>query len=48
VLQGRLTLRPGGSFRTDARDTLYVQEIPAPWDEKERAFQLTPRASGRR
>jgi hypothetical protein len=48
VLQGRLILRAGDTFRTDSRDTLLVEEIPAPWDEKQLAFQLTPRGARRR
>ena len=42
LLQGRLSLRPGDSIRTDSRDTLVVEEIPAPWDENQMAYQLTP------
>jgi hypothetical protein len=48
VLQGRLTLRPGDSVRTDSRDTLVVEEIPAPWDENQLAYQLSPRPARRR
>jgi hypothetical protein len=48
VLQGRLTLRRGDTFRTGSRETLEVQEIPAPWNTQEVALQLTPRTTTRR
>ena len=48
VLQGRLKLRPGDTFRTSAKETLDVDEIPAPWNTEEMALQLTLRATGRR
>jgi hypothetical protein len=48
VLQGRLTLRRGDTFRTGSRETLEVHEIPAPWNAQEVAFQLTPRTTTRR
>jgi hypothetical protein len=44
VLQARLTLRPGDTLRTNDRQTLVVEEIPAPWNAEEVALQLTPRA----
>jgi hypothetical protein len=48
VLQSRLTLRRGDTFRTNDRQTLVVEEIPAPWNTEEVALQLSPRPSGRR
>ncbi len=48
VLQSRLILRPGDTFKTSDRETLVVQEIPAPWNSGEVALQLTPRPGTRR
>jgi hypothetical protein len=48
VLQERLTLRRGDTFRTGGRETLLVEEIPAPWNTAETALQLTPHTPRRR
>jgi hypothetical protein len=48
VLQGRLKLQRGDSLRTSDRQTLVVEEIPAPWNAEEMALRLTPRAATRR